>query len=240
MSWYALQVKTGQEFEIAEVIYKYANFKNLADKITDIFSGVKKIVKMTSKGRRIDAEPVLNGYIFVKLLQDMTGEIWHLLKNVPGVFKVLDMLPISEEEIEHLQKKCVGEIEFKIEVKDETELDKQEHITTVIDENEEAHLCSDTTLNEVRNDLNGTDASDKLEVNKKQRFSQKGESTPYSYIKTLMYSFIKGGKKVFRIPLPVYREILEADELLENPQNERNPYFILWVAKRHFRKLLMT
>lgn len=111
--WYALHVKTGSELLIAENILKISALRNLSDSIIATFSGIKKVVGMKKAGRRLSAEILMPGYIFVQVA-NYSPQVWHFLKEISGVFRIFDQLPIDEQKINELYDQCKGEVEVEI------------------------------------------------------------------------------------------------------------------------------
>jgi len=223
-NWYALQVRTGFEMDTANKVLHFAKMSNLTDLVHDVFAGVKKIIRMTGKGRKLEADPVLTGYIFVKVAQ-MSNEMWHFFKSIPGVYKILDMLPISAEEIERMQDNCRGEVEVRI-----TPLEVEQPVSTneVVDSEEaiergmtlvfeqentekmDAQLVQHSTSPSVNHEIQAVETSNKESV-----------------LKQVMTSFVKGTKEVWRIPISLYNAAAEYNNDLKDKKNERNPRFIL-------------
>ncbi|KQN97042.1 transcription termination/antitermination NusG family protein [Paenibacillus sp. Leaf72] len=222
-NWYALQVRTGFELEIAENVKRFAQMKNLKEQIKDTFAGVKKIVRMTTRGRKLDSEAVLTGYIFVKL-DELTGTLWHFLKSVPGVYKILDMLPISSEEIEKMHLECAGEVEVRIDVKVETS-DVSEKA-----ENESQCVAEEFSTPAVQRDEKGVMGSERCT----HSVGTEGVRKTTLFGK-LFRSFEKGSKEIFRIPISVYKDILDFDIGLRDRVNERNPQYILSSIRSFFQ-----
>jgi transcription antitermination factor NusG len=225
-NWYALQVRTGFEMDIANKVLQFAKMRNFSDHVYDVFAGVKKIIRMTGKGRKLEADPVLTGYIFVKVAH-MSNEVWHFLKSVPGVYRVLDMLPISSEEIERMHDNCRGEVEIRMN----TEEGALEQTFETIEIQESQETERGLTVN-VGEEVAGTQCglnNQNIEFVQSQSANEEEETI----LKQVMRSFTKGAKEIWRIPIAIYNAAMEFDPGLRDRKNEGNPRYIL-AAIRNF------
>lgn len=152
-SWYALRVKTGYEVRVAEQIDRFHQATGFKEKIIDICDGAKRIVQLTEKGRKRSDEPMYPGYIFVKV-ESMTKSMWNFLRNVPGVCKVLDALPVNEEEIEQVYQICKGEVEIQVPSNESP--------------------CIDENSNDVKLEENSSSSQSLINVEALLRFLKKG------------------------------------------------------------------
>ncbi|KGP78388.1 MULTISPECIES: transcription termination/antitermination protein NusG [Paenibacillus] len=224
--WYALQVKTGFELEIAHRLNQYAVVKKVNGLIHGIFAGVKKVVNLTTKGRKLNVDSVLSGYIFVKL-EDLSAELWHFFKEVPGVYKVLDWSPISSEEIEHLHNQCKGEVEVEVPFKAEEptvshqSLDSLHNPNTV--ESCQQSIEEETNVTEDYQTIYNSDIDADNNVEKLSLFS-------------LAFDIVRKGKRtLMRIPISLYREVREWDTGLTELRNEKSPRYV-WNSLVNYMK----
>lgn len=220
--WYALQVRNGFELEIADRLNQYAAVKNLHSLIKGIFAGVKKVVKMTPKGRKLNIDSVLTGYIFVKL-DELTAELWHFFKGLPGVYKVLDSSPISSEEIEKLHSLCKGEVEVKI--------DENSEINKAAEE-----VCEGTPSIEEEPTVTEpvcTDSQTEVECTSGNKNNTSLLTHCYEVIR-------KGAHSMLRVPIDVYRRAMEYDDGLKDSRNERDLKFILQALKNYATDVLLV
>ncbi|MDP4086573.1 MAG: transcription termination/antitermination NusG family protein [Bacillota bacterium] len=103
MSYFAIHVKTGYEQVTVEQLQK--QIKNtLFEEISSVIAPVVQIKKFVSKDTVIlKRKLVASSYIYIKLaaenIFEIPGKIYHFLKNIGGVLKILPY-SIPKEEIE--------------------------------------------------------------------------------------------------------------------------------------------
>ncbi|MGB9845899.1 MAG: transcription termination/antitermination protein NusG [Desulfotomaculales bacterium] len=112
--WYALQVFTGQELEIAYRVEQRA--RCLAQGITRVVAGLKHVARLGADGRvaRRTYERVIPSYIFIEVPGPLTADIYQLVRSVPGVCRIFAE-PIADQEMQPV----FSAIEAQVEVSHE-------------------------------------------------------------------------------------------------------------------------
>ena len=82
--WYILQVHSGKEKKVAEVLKKRINDYNLNDKFGEIVVPTEEVVEMRGGQKRKSERKFFPGYVLVQIALD--DEVWHFVRhNVPWV-----------------------------------------------------------------------------------------------------------------------------------------------------------
>ena len=107
MKWYVVNVYSGFEKRVLELIYDQAKKNNLSSMFGEILIPTEEVVEI-KKGERVKTDKkFFPGYILVQMT--LTDETWHLVKSIPKVSGFLGArgkpLPISNAEIERIVKK---------------------------------------------------------------------------------------------------------------------------------------
>ncbi len=107
MRWYVVNVYSGFEKRVLELIYDQAKKNNLHSMFGEILIPTEEVVEI-KKGERVKTDrKFFPGYILVQMI--LTDETWHLVKSIPKVSGFLGArgkpLPISNAEIERIVKK---------------------------------------------------------------------------------------------------------------------------------------
>jgi len=96
--WVVLHVHGGREMDVKWVIdERLKRIQPLAALIHETVAPVRQVAVHSTKN--IINEQVIKGYVFVRCT--MTGHLWHYLRSMPFVFKILGC-PVSDEEIRSL------------------------------------------------------------------------------------------------------------------------------------------
>lgn len=105
-SWYVLKVIGGKERKVKEYIENEINRLKLSDFITSVIMPTQKVYHVR-KGKKINKERnFFPGYVLVEA--QLTGEIPHILQNIPNVISFLgekkggDPLPLRESEVNRI------------------------------------------------------------------------------------------------------------------------------------------
>jgi transcription antitermination factor NusG len=117
-TWYALQVNSGLEFKVSELVKQIVRLKRVDSLVLSVLSGCRKIVRKTVAGEKSVPQSMYPGYIFVEL-KEMTKPVWHFLREIPGVCKVIDSKPVEQNEIDHVIQVCIDHAELEIVVEQE-------------------------------------------------------------------------------------------------------------------------
>ncbi|MCL9662113.1 hypothetical protein L2089_15570 [Paenibacillus hunanensis] len=205
--WYALQVSTGSELMISNNIMKMAQVKGISDQVIDTFACVRKVIQLKKQGRKFSAETLLPGYIFVRVIE-FSPHIWHFFKEIFGVIRVLEETPIAEHEIEHLYSQSSGELEVQMEQQEGVAVDVESDLSSLNTSQasfssvggQEEENDSYTSLN--HNDMLST-AVEEVTVGLQEAKAKK-----------LVRSIQKLGKTFIRVPLAIYRYVLQKNEAI--------------------------
>ena len=96
--WVVLHVHSGREMDVKWVIdERLKRIQPFAALIHETLAPIRQVAVHSTKN--IISEPVIKGYVFVRC--SMTGHLWHSLRKIPYVFRILGC-PVSDEEIRSL------------------------------------------------------------------------------------------------------------------------------------------
>ncbi|MFZ5643891.1 MAG: transcription termination/antitermination NusG family protein [Bacillota bacterium] len=96
--WMVLHVCNGREIDVKWAIDDM--HKRLGDSRCQIFETLAPVREVAVHSKKdIKIEPVIKGYVFVKC--NMTNHLWHYLKSIPYVIKVIKGF-IPEEEMQRI------------------------------------------------------------------------------------------------------------------------------------------
>ena len=103
--WYIVHAYSNFENKVAQSLRDQAAQRHLEHKFEEILVPTEKVVEIR-RGRKVDAErKFFPGYVLVKC--DLTGDIYHLIKNTPKVTGFLGQdnkpMPISDREAERIK-----------------------------------------------------------------------------------------------------------------------------------------
>src|SRR3990167_9120868 len=111
--WYVLHVYSGFEAKVAEAIRDKAQKQGIEDRIEDIMAPTEEGVEIKRGQKENSERKVFPGYVLAKM--DMSGQIWHLVKDTPKVTGFLGggnkPVPISEKEASRLMTQLQEGIE---------------------------------------------------------------------------------------------------------------------------------
>lgn len=102
--WYVVNVYSGSEKKVAELLREQATLKKMDDKILEVFVPTENVVEIR-KGAKVNAEhKFFPGYILVKM--ELTDETWLVVKNTPKVSGFLGSRnkpqPITDAEVQKI------------------------------------------------------------------------------------------------------------------------------------------
>ncbi|NPV89572.1 MAG: hypothetical protein HPY50_02195 [Firmicutes bacterium] len=99
-NWYVVQVATGREEAVAHSIrMDHPNFINGA------IATSTRVVTLSAKGYRENYEVAIKGYIFVQAYE-LTAEAYHWIMGITNVVRVLNMNPLSKDEVRVILGLC--------------------------------------------------------------------------------------------------------------------------------------
>lgn len=105
--WYAIHTYSGYEEKVAESIRQRAESLDMRDKILDVLVPKEKMIEIKNGKRRVVEKKIFQGYVLVEM--KMSEDAWYIVRNTPSVTGFVgsgtDPTPVSEEEIEKIQKR---------------------------------------------------------------------------------------------------------------------------------------
>ncbi len=118
-NWYVIHTYSGYEDAVAKNLKQRAESLGMEDKIFNVLVPKEKKIKIKSGKRKTVEEKIYPGYVLVEMI--VTDDSWYVVRNTPNVTGFIGVgtvpSPISEEEVEKLQKRMgVEEPKFKIDV----------------------------------------------------------------------------------------------------------------------------
>lgn len=119
-NWYAIHTYSGYEDAVARNLRQRIDSFDMHDKIFNVLVPVEKKIKIKRGKREIIEEKIFPGYILVDMI--VTDNSWYVVRNTPRVTGFVGSgntpVPVSEEEIEEIQKRMgIEEPQYKIDVK---------------------------------------------------------------------------------------------------------------------------
>lgn len=111
--WYVVNVYSGFEKKVAQVLREQAEKKGLHEFFGDILVPSEEVIEIR-RGNKVNVEKnYFPGYVIVKM--DLNDETWHLVRNTPKVSGFLGARgkpsPISEAEVSRIMKQVQESIE---------------------------------------------------------------------------------------------------------------------------------
>jgi transcription termination/antitermination protein NusG len=118
--WYVVRAISGKEKKVKEYLESEVNRLNLQDYISQILIPTEKVFQIR-KGKKISKERnYFPGYVLIEA--DLSGEIPHIVKNVPNVLNFLGTKgspePIRESEV----KRILGKVDELAEMGEEVNI----------------------------------------------------------------------------------------------------------------------
>jgi transcriptional antiterminator NusG len=111
--WYIVQVYSGSESRMAQLLREAAAKKGLLEKLEDVLVPTEKVVEVKA-GERVNVDKqYFPGYVLVKASLD--DDMQHLIRSIPRVSGILGMkgrpTPVSESEIKRVLKNVAESVE---------------------------------------------------------------------------------------------------------------------------------
>jgi transcriptional antiterminator NusG len=118
--WYVVRAISGKEKRVKEYLESEINRLNLHESISQILIPTEKVFQIR-KGKKVSKERnYFPGYVLIEA--DLTGEIPHIIKNVPDVLNFLGTKgrpePIREAEV----KRILGKVDELAEMGEEVNI----------------------------------------------------------------------------------------------------------------------
>ena len=104
LEWYVVHTLSGQEQKVKDTLELMIEGENMQDKVSKVLIPVEKVSEVKSGVKKISTRKFFPGYILVEM--DMSDEIWHFIKGVPGIIGFIG----SEEHPVPLMKHEVDDI----------------------------------------------------------------------------------------------------------------------------------
>lgn len=117
-NWYVIHTYSGYEESVAKNLKQRIESLGMEDKIFNVIVPKEKKIKIIKGKRKVIEEKVYPGYVLVEMI--VTDDSWYIVRNTPNVTGFVGSgvtpVPVSQEEIENLQKRMgVEEPEYKID-----------------------------------------------------------------------------------------------------------------------------
>jgi transcription termination/antitermination protein NusG len=105
--WYAIHTYSGYEEKVAESIRQRADSLDMKDKVFQVLVPKEKMIEIKNGKRRVVEKRIFQGYVLVQM--KMSEDAWYVVRNTPSVTGFVgsgsEPTPVSEEEIEKIQKR---------------------------------------------------------------------------------------------------------------------------------------
>lgn len=105
--WYAIHTYSGYEEKVAESIRQRADSLDMKDKIFEALVPKEKMIEIKNGKRKVVEKRIFQGYVLVQM--KMSEDAWYIVRNTPSVTGFVgsgaDPTPVSQEEIEKIQKR---------------------------------------------------------------------------------------------------------------------------------------
>ncbi|MEM7073082.1 MAG: transcription termination/antitermination protein NusG [Pseudomonadota bacterium] len=113
MRWYAVQVYSGFEKQVADKIRSQIEHRAMQNLFAEVLVPINEVIEIR-RGKRVKVERKLfPGYILVRM--DMNDSAWHLIRNTPKVTGFLgnanNPQPVSDREAEAILQQMKEGIE---------------------------------------------------------------------------------------------------------------------------------
>jgi transcription termination/antitermination protein NusG len=118
-NWYVIHTYSGYEDAVARNLKQRIESLDMEDKIFQVLVPKEKKIKIKNSKRKIIEEKIYPGYVLVEMI--VTDDSWYVVRNTPNVTGFVGSgttpVPVSNEEIEYLQKRMgVDAPQYQIEV----------------------------------------------------------------------------------------------------------------------------
>lgn len=113
--WYVVRVANGKENKIKNSVFQELQRLGYADYIEDALVPTEKITDIKNGKKVVKESVIMTGYVFLKI--DLSGEVVHIVKNIPGVSGFLgatrggDPMPLREDEV----KRMIGNADDEVQ-----------------------------------------------------------------------------------------------------------------------------
>lgn len=118
--WYVVQVYTGQEAQIRNLILERLKAEGFTDRIEEVLLPEEQVIEVVRGKKRTAKKRIFPGYLLIKMaLDEETLAFLKRIGKVGGVIKESNKpVPISEEEVERIrQRMASGDVAPRMEVR---------------------------------------------------------------------------------------------------------------------------
>ncbi len=106
-NWYVIHTYSGYEDAVSRNLKQRIESLGMEDKIFNIMVPKEKKIKIKNGKRKIIEEKIYPGYVLVEMV--VTDDSWYVVRNTPNVTGFVGSgttpIPVSQEEIQYLQKR---------------------------------------------------------------------------------------------------------------------------------------
>jgi len=104
--WYVLRAMSGKEKKVKEYIENEIKVQKLDDYISRVLIPTEKVFQIRGGKKIVKERNYYPGYVLIEVA--LTGEIYHILKNIPNVLNFVGddrgkkPVPLRQEEVNHI------------------------------------------------------------------------------------------------------------------------------------------
>lgn len=118
MGWYVVHTYSGYEKKVKINIEKsIKNRAGLENKILEVRVPTQDVTEIKATGKKTSEKKILPGYVLVHMDAD-DNDAWYVVRNTRGVTGFVGPgskpVPLSEEEVERLDKEKVTKVDFEV------------------------------------------------------------------------------------------------------------------------------
>ena len=120
LKWYVLKAISGQESKVKTYIETEIKRVGYESYVTQVIIPTEKVIQMRNGKKILKERPYYPGYLMVEA--NLTGEIPHMIKNIPGVISFLsltkggDPVPMRKSEVNRMLGRMDELSEFAVDV----------------------------------------------------------------------------------------------------------------------------
>ena len=120
LKWYVLKAISGQESKVKTYIETEIKKVGYESYVTQVIIPTEKVIQMRNGKKILKERPYYPGYLMVEA--NLTGEIPHMIKNIPGVISFLsltkggDPVPMRKSEVNRRLGRMDELSEFAVDV----------------------------------------------------------------------------------------------------------------------------
>lgn len=209
---YAVQVMKGQELQVKENILNFLEYHQMDGLVQAVHAFetlTRKVKPKTSKSESLSVfkSAFGEGYLFIELTfsadtryQRLPARLWHIIKSVPKVFKILDYT-VPREEFERLCENL--DVEPQVEVSSEAKV-------VEVDEKELLHKANTTKdpheAKEINKKLDNINSITTPLLHKVEQVIEKAKDANETIQRTIdkCKAFIRRKRETFLFPVTIF------------------------------------